>query len=161
MAITLTIVPTDTLVSNGQSSNFMLTIANTDGAARVVKSVGFTPPPGGTLGGLNAAINLDLPDDASIADSASLVLPFSGTFYAQGSNLVGGATSITVPFVARVAMTDDDPVLPVPTSNEVSSTVSMSVVPSDGARSNFTFGDGLIDLESNNSTALALVLKLI
>ena len=158
MAITLTLTQSDTLVSNGQSSNFMLTVTNTDGAARAVKSVGFTPPPGGTLGGLNAAINLDLPDDASIADSASLVLPFSGTFYAQGSNLVGGATSVTLPFVARVAMTDS---LGAPTSNEVSSTVSMSVVPSDGARGSNTFGYGLIDLESNDSTALALVLGLI
>lgn len=156
MAITVTVIPSDTLVVNGQSSHFMLTVANTDGAARVIKSVQFTPPAGG--GGLGANINIDLPDSTSIGNGASGSVPFWGTFYAQGSNLVDGATSITVPFVARVSMTDS---LGVATSNEVSATISMSVVPADGARSNFTYGDGLIDLESNNSTALALVLGLI
>jgi len=156
MAITVTVIPSDTLVVNGQSSHFMLTIANTDGAARLIKSVQFTPPAGG--GGLGASINIDLPDAPTIANSASLTLPFWGTFYAQGSNLVNDQTSITVPFVARVSMTDS---LGVPTSNEVSATISMSVVPADGARSNFMYGDGLVDLESNNSTALALVLGLI
>lgn len=156
MAITLTVIPSDTLVSNGQTSHFALRISNDDGAARVVKSVQFTPPAGG--GGLGANINIDLPDSTSIANGESLGLPFWGTFYAQGSNLVNDQTSITVPFVARVSM---ESALGVPTSNDVSATISMSVVPADGSRSNFTYGDGLIDLESNNSTALALVLGLI
>lgn len=156
MAITVTVVPSDTLVVNGQTSHFMLTIANGDGATRLVKSVGFTPPPGAN-GGFGASINIDLPDSTSIADGTSATLPFWGTFYAQGSNLVDDQTSITVPFVARVAMTSSTGA---PTSNEVSSTISMSVVPADGERSNFTYGDGLIDGESNNSTALMLVLGL-
>lgn len=157
MAITLTVIPDDTLVVNGQVSHFMLTVANTDGAERAIKSVQFTPPPG-AMGGFGASINIDLPDSTTISNGGAGSVPFWGTFYAQGSNLVDNQTSVTVPFVVRVAMTTADGV---PTSNEVSDTISMSVVPADGSRSNFTYGDGLIDLESNNSTALALQLHLI
>lgn len=122
MAITLTVAASETYVKSGQPVNFLLTVANTDGASRevaVVSPVPVTP-------GISANFGVNT-FDGTVADSSSLVIPFSGVFFAPAAATEDeDAQSQTVQFKVNVQVEDSDGAI---TSQNVSSVISMSVVP--------------------------------
>ena len=123
MAITLTLSAQETFVKSGQPTTFMLTVANGDGATRVVEQITFRGEQ------LQIAASLDVPmltdDNSTILDTESESYMLRGVFFASA---VPGATaeSVTMDVMCEVTMTDTSGTI---TSVGQSSAVSMSVVP--------------------------------
>lgn len=152
MAITLTITPSDTLVSSGQTIGFMLNVANTDGSTRevsVVSPVAVTP-------GMSANFGVPL-FDGTLADSSSINIPFNAVFFVPAIS-DGSAESVTFDFKVNVEVQTTAGAI---SSQKVSDTISMSVVPTiPGAHQPLVDSFPALNFQSNNN-AIYKVLPLV
>ena len=124
MAITLTLTPDDSFVAAGEPVHFILNVANSDGATRVVDQITFRGEQLQVAGALSVPMLSDV--NNTIVDSASANYSLSGVFFANA--VPGGESqSITTNVLCEVTMKDTSDVI---TSVVESDTVSMSVVPS-------------------------------
>jgi hypothetical protein len=155
MAITITVIPQETLVRSGQPVNFMLSVANTDGATREVAAI----TPVGVTPGIAANFGVKIVD-GTVADSSTVRFPFSAVFYASSPATSGGTSdSQTVQFKVNVQI---DTTAGAVSSQKVSDTISMSVVPNSPTISIAEITQfGMLDFESNNQLLPGLLLGLI
>lgn len=150
MAITLTLLPNETLVRSGQQVDFTLSVENTDGSDRVISALTATPSPG--PGGFPASIDITAGSGIDVANNDVARVYFGGVFFAQSPMYPESQTSSTVSFVVNAEIQSTAGAI---TSNNTSAVVSMSVIPQGSTIPNLYLGPyNTLDFESNNNGIL-------
>lgn len=150
MAITLSIIPTETRVRSGQPVNFMLSVANTDGATRTIVWDGAQSDSTIAPSALAATITPLVPS-VSVANSATGYIPFRGVFFASAPAPADSDGSV-VAFKLNLHAENTSGAI---TSNEQSAVCDMTVIYEGNTISNFAVSaDGQLDFSAFQNAIL-------